>query len=310
MKLSKIISDANVALSKTMFKCKKRSPEILLVSGIAGLVTAGILACKATTKAHLVAEKTSHDLQEMEEAIETNPEDYTEEDKKKTTITIYSQMTWGYVKLYAPSVILASLSVASILTSHNIMRKRNMQLATALAGVTEAFEQYRSRVREKYGDDADKALRYNTDKVELIEAITDENGKIKKKKEKVDVFDETSLGLFAKVFDASCNNWQPDNNYNLNFLKLVEYQMTDRLRRYGHVFLNEVYDIIGIERTDIGQFAGWVYDPDSDISDNYIDLGLYNGRRIDEYGEINQAIIIDPNCDGSIIDRVFRKGGK
>lgn len=310
MKLSNIMSNANVVVSKAMFKCKKRSPEILLIGGIAGLVTAGVMACKATTKAHMVAEKSSRQLQEMEEIIETRPEDYTEEDKRKDTIVVYSQMAWGYIKLYGPSVLLAGLSIASILTSHNVMRKRNLQLATTLAGVTEAFEQYRSRVREKYGEDVDKELRYNMSKAELTEFTTDENGKTKKKKEKVDVFDPTSLGLFAKVFDASCNNWQPDNNYNLNFLKLVEAQMTDRLRRYGHVFLNEVYDTIGVERTDIGQFAGWVYDPDSDISDNYVDLGLHNSRMIDEYGEINNAIIIDPNCDGSIIDRVFKKGAK
>lgn len=309
MNFNSIVIGANKALSKTKFHLKKRSPEILLVTGIVGMVTASVLACKATTKAHEVAENTQKSLEEIEMVSnQASSEEYTEDDRKKDTIIVYSKMVLGYTKLYAPAVILAGLSVTSILVSHNILRKRNIQLATALAGVTKAFDEYRNRVKNKYGEEAENQIRYGITQLKADKFIEDEEtGKTKKVKEKIDVFDKSTLGMFAGVFDASSRMWQKDINYNLNFLKMVESQFTNRLKSHENIFLNEIWDALDMPRTEIGQYAGWIYDPDSDISDCFVDLGIRIGQTVDETGSLVHSIIIDPNCDGSIIDRAFKK---
>ena len=65
------------------------------------------------------------------------------------------------VKLYIPAVALGTLSIASILASNNILRKRNVALAAAYATVDKTFKEYRNRVIERFGDQDDKELRYN-----------------------------------------------------------------------------------------------------------------------------------------------------
>lgn len=47
MKLSNIMSAAGRNLSIAKLKIVKRSPELLLIAGIAGGVTSAVMACKA-----------------------------------------------------------------------------------------------------------------------------------------------------------------------------------------------------------------------------------------------------------------------
>ena len=80
-----------------------------------------------------------------------------------------------------------------------------------------------------------------------------------------------------------------------------------KLRKKGYLFLNDVYDMLGVPNTYIGQFAGWVWDPANPQIDSYVDFGLYdemNPQKVaflqgDEY-----SIVLDFNVDGNIIDKV------
>ena len=64
-----------------------------------------------------------------------------------------------FAKLYAPAVMLGAASIASILASHNIMKKRNVALAAAYAAVDKSFKDYRDRVIERFGEQVEKELR-------------------------------------------------------------------------------------------------------------------------------------------------------
>jgi hypothetical protein len=75
------------------------------------------------------------------------------------------------------------------------------------------------------------------------------------------------------------------------------------LRVRGHVFLNEVYDALGIERTKAGSVVGWVM---GEGRANSIDFGLYDGRErarafVNGY---ERTIILDFNVDGVIYDLI------
>ena len=81
----------------------------------------------------------------------------------------------------------------------------------------------------------------------------------------------------------------------------------DRLKRKGHVFLNEVRESLGLDRVPEGQMVGWIYDPNDSERDNYIDFGIY-----DVYSEANRrfanglerSVLIDVNVDGTIYDKI------
>lgn len=67
------------------------------------------------------------------------------------------------------------------------------------------------------------------------------------------------------VFDESNSNWTPDAISNELFLKSVQMHMNNVLCTRGHVFLNDVFDVMNIPRTKTGQVSGWVHDDETSI---------------------------------------------
>ena len=149
-KVNELVKSAGLAFNKIGFKLQKKSPELLVVAGVVGVVVSAVMACKATTKAGKVAEETKEFLNDIHEASEKGVtragENYTEEDKKKDLVITYRHAGIMYAKLYAPAVIMGGASIACILTSHHILRKRNIALAAAYTTLDKHFKNYRSRV--------------------------------------------------------------------------------------------------------------------------------------------------------------------
>jgi hypothetical protein len=55
--------------------------------------------------------------------------------------------------------------------------------------------------------------------------------------------------------------------------------------------------------------AGWIYDENNPIGDNYVDFGLYDGNECTAVdfkglGLVAQPIPLDFNVDGNIYDRM------
>lgn len=291
-------------------KLKKHSPEILVVAGVVGVVTSTVMACKATTRVSAVLETAKSDIEDIHYAVEhpeAVKEEYTVEDSKKDLAIVYTKTGIELVKLYAPSVLLGALSITSILTSHNIMRKRNVAIAAAYATVDKGFKAYRSRVVERFGEELDKELKYNLKKAEIEEIVVDEDGKETIVKKTVTVADCNDHSIYARFFDDGCAGWDKDAEFNLMFLKHQQAQANDLLRSRGYLFLNEVYDMLGIPRTKAGQVVGWVYDEDSDLGDNFVDFGIYdihNEKARDFVNGYERTILLDFNVDGNILDRI------
>lgn len=293
---------------KVYNKAQKHSPEILAVLGVVGVGVSFVMACNATLKVDEIVEDTKVKVEKIHTAKETGiteaGKDYSEEDSKKDLTILYAKTGVALVKLYAPSVGLCMLSVGSLLTSNNILRKRNVALAAAYATIDKSYKDYRGRVVEKFGEEIDRELRHGIKAIEVKETIVDEDGKKKTIKSSMDVIEDPStISDYAKFFDAASEYYEDNAEYNLMFLKGRQNYANDLLRTNGRVFLNEVYDMLGLERTRAGQMVGWTYDPDVPNGDNYIDFGIYNINRPANRNFVNgfePVILLDFNVDGNV----------
>ena len=306
MKNGKFMNSVTRTLNKARFQIKKHSPEILIVAGIAGVVTSAVMACKATTKINDILDQTKEEVGKVNDAIDNEkiPEDvYSKEDAKKDLAIIYIQTGVKLVKLYGPSLILGALSITSILASNNILHKRNVALAAAYAAIDNGFKEYRGRVIERFGKDLDRELKYNIKAKEISETTVDENGKETTVTKTVPVVEYEEPSDYARFFCEGCAGWTKDPEMNLVFLKQQQNWANELLKTRGHLFLNEVYDMLGIERSKAGQVVGWVYDETNPDCDNYVDFGIYdiyNERKRAFVNGWERSILLDFNVDGDI----------
>lgn len=308
MSKSEIMTKMSRTFNKMSLKTKKYSPEILVGVGIVGVVVSAVMACKETTKASEILDEMHEDLDKVNEAVETlSSEVYSDEDRKKDITIVYVQTGVKIAKLYAPSIVLGTLSITSILVGHNILRKRNLALAAAYATIDKGFKEYRTRVIERFGKELDHELRYNIKAKEFETVEVDEKGKEKVKKESVNIADPNELSDYARFYDDGCTGWSKDPEFNLMFLKQQMNYANDVLKKRGYLFLNEVYEMLGIPKTKAGQIVGWIYDEKNPIGDNFIDFGIYNENREKNRDFVNgyeRVILLDFNVDGNILDMI------
>ena len=259
MKKAELMKNVTRTFHRTGLKLKKYSPEIFVGAGIVGVVASTVMACKATTKIDEVLAEQKENIEKTKSYVEEHgySEKYTKEVHKRDLTIFYSRSALDLAKLYAPSVVLGTVSIAMIISGHHILRKRNVALAAAYATVEKGFKEYRGRVVERFGEELDKELRYNIKSKEVEEIVKDEEtGEEKVVKKTVNVADPGEYSIYAKFFDDGCTGWTKDPEYNLMFLKDQQRYANDLLQSKGHLFLNEVYDMLGIPRTKAGQAVG------------------------------------------------------
>ena len=303
-----IINKATRLLSSTQYQVKKHSPEILMVAGIAGTIVGTVLACKATTKVSEIIEEKNKNVEDVHTCLEDNTKEYTEEDSKKDLTIIYAQTGVKLFKLYAPAIGVMALSFASIIAGHKVLKKRNIAIAAAYAAIDKGFKQYRKNVIEEFGEGVDQQMRFGLKSKEIKKK--DKDGKTVKETEYYidpDANPLDNISEYARFFDASSENFAKDPEYNMMFLRRQQDYANEMLKARGHLFLNEVYDLLDIPRSKAGQVVGWIYDKNGNTKgDNYVDFGLYRNdqgtRRFVNGLEYN--ILLDFNVDGVIYDLI------
>lgn len=109
---------------------------------------------------------------------------------------------------------------------------------------------------------------------------------------------------YARVFDEECLGWTRDAEMNRLFLLRQQEFANEKLQQRGYLFLNEVYDMLGLSRTKVGQCVGWCYDLSNRYGDNYVDFGIYDVRNRWFVNGQEKTIVLDFNVDGNILDRL------
>lgn len=265
------------AFSRSALQLQKYSPQILTAVGIAGLVTAGVLAARKTLELEETLDNAKRRLEEAHEG------DATQADVNKAYVANVIDLG----KLYWAPVTLAAGSTVAILVGHRILHQRNLAVIAAYKSLEQAFSEYRKRVVEEHGEEADKKYRYGIrDVVEV-----GEDGK-KVKSQTVDGVDAEYIFSFG----PENWNWNGNHEHNLFFVERFQNIFNDKLQAHGHVFLNEVLDALGIERTKAGAVTGWVKNnPDGDP---WIDF------RAQDLQASHGYILLDFNVDGVILDLI------
>lgn len=105
---------------------------------------------------------------------------------------------------------------------------------------------------------------------------------------------EVVTSVYAKKYDQNSPNWQREQDYNLVFFRAQEQWFNDVLRAKGHLFLNEVYDALGLSRTRAGAICGWWYAGQKEVDVTMDIVGP------DKDG----AYVLDFNVEGVIWDRL------
>ena len=295
------IDDIKLLAGNAKFALKKNSPEILIGVGVAGVVATVIMACKATLKVEDTLDCVQADIEEVKTA------EYKDEKSYKYAVTSeYIKGGMKVIRLYAPAFVVGTASLYSILYSHNIMKKRNVAAIAAYELLSDGFESYRQRVRDELGEEADRRFRYGIEEREIEHIYVDDKGKEHKKKEKGEVIRHEGCSIYARFFDEGCMNWSKSPEHNLYFVKLMQSQANDTLNSRGHIFLNEVYDMLGIPRTEAGQMVGWMSTKNGG-KDGYVDFGIFNIHREANRDFVNgyePVILLDFNVDGVISNRI------
>lgn len=297
------MSKVGSTFHKIGFQLQKSSPEIFAVLGVIGVVGGAVMACKATLKLDQVMTESKEKINHIHDAM-SDPgmvEVYSAEDGKKDLAIAYAKTGLELAKIYWPAAVVEGLGIASMLTSHGVLRKRNTALSAACAAIGTSFNEYRKRVVDKYGEEIENEIRYDIQSKKVETTVTDEKGKEKKTKTTVKAPNPNASCDFARVFEPGNPYWERGSDYNLMFLRSRQQLANDKLVGNGHLFLNEVYDMLGIDQERYGQIVGWVYDPNnaSHPGDNYVNFRI---KEIDAIEGQPGGYLLDFNVDGSIID--------
>lgn len=289
--LSKFTGTFTATVSKVTFKVEQKAPEICLAIGIAGVLTATVIACKATLSLPDIIDETKEQEEELkaeakntvtvEEDGDIQEEADSDRELKNKIRKLYVTAGFNIAKLYIPAAIIGSIALALILKSHFTLVSRNIALAAGYAALVKEFEEYRKNVIRRYGENVDKELRFNINSDEIKDAIDNDEEKstaILPVRTRF-LFDETTSDL-----------WQRSVVYNVDLLSLCEHNLNELLRAKGHLFVNNALEELHMAPIQSGQDNGWYYDPKVE---HKIVLTTY-------VLEDNSGIWIDFNIDGDI----------
>ena len=270
-------------VGKAASKVRKHLPEILLIAGTVGAGASFVGGCKATLKLDEILDEHVETLEKVKNGQELAAEkgaEYSEEDQKKDTIITYLHTGWELVKLYGPWVLLLILSLLSIWKSHAVMRQRNLGLATLVSSANVALTEARDRVREKYGEEAERIIFDGGDVCEVGRLEPGKKPKIEKQK----TYPDKPIGAVSLLFDETSAYWHKDSaRANAMLARNIQDAMNRKLNIYHEdVTVKDLADRFGIKSLSKEEKAMWLVTGWEAPKDNepakYIDLGLDSDR--------------------------------
>lgn len=213
-------------ISKFKRSIKKNSPTILTCLSSVGVITVAVLSAKAAPKAiKLVEEK------KQEHGIECT--------STKEKIAYNIKFGW---RPYIPTVLIASSTIVCIFSANSLNHKQQAALTSAYMMLETSYKEYRNKVKNIYGKEADEEIFNSLVKEKLVntqwDSMNENDEKVLFFEPHHDSFFELTLADVERAFYCVNRNFQ--------------------LR--GYSTLNELYDFLGIEQIPSGDYLGWSCD--------------------------------------------------
>lgn len=314
-----IFSSAARFGGKIVQKVKFRSPELLIGAGVVGLIGAAVVAVRRGVRWHAVAKaEVAHHLETIKKA-EASPE-YSREDKVRDYAQVIGKGVWSFTQIYGPSVAVGAASVISILAGTGILKGRLAAMTSAAATAQAALERYRSRVREKLGEDADYEFAYE---------VSSKKGRIKHEdgtKESLVTYhlvpssgEWMAASPYSRLWDENAIEWCANRDIQFLTLRSLENHFNQELNARGVVFLNDVYKALGLPMSKDAALVGWIKDYEKPKmaklaaelgrvpGDGMISFGVFENEspsaRAYLAGDDNR-VVLDFNVDGVIYDLI------
>lgn len=194
---------------------KKNGSTILTCLGGVGVVATSVMAVKATPKA----------LQLIEEAKEEKGENLS----KWETIQVAAPS-------YIPAILTGTATIACIFGANLLNKHQQASLMSAYALIDQLFKDYKAKVADLYGEDADIEIRAELAKDEYEEHEDEyEDGKTL-------YYDEYSKRYFRATKEDVLR---------------AEYEINKILNSDECACLNTFYQLLGLKKVDYGEYVGW-----------------------------------------------------
>jgi hypothetical protein len=283
---------------KTEFFVRKNAPTILTVAGVGGFVATTAFTIRATAKAVDMLPVISKRVQQARD--EAKSEEMNEKDASVALAKAYVENAILISKIYAPTLAIGSASIICVLSAHGMMLKRQASVVALYAAMDASFKAYRSRVAAELGEEKELDI-YRRPTMRALDGEEGGEPPVGLDGEVIDMFD-VMPSPYARFFDETSRNWTKTPEYNLMFLRAQQDWANDRLRAYGYLFLNEVYEALGLPRSQAGQIVGWKLNNDGE-GDGHVDFGLYAiGDECNRafVNGIEHTVLLDFNVDGVI----------
>lgn len=211
-------------VQRSVLYLKRRSPTILTCIGTIGVVATAVMAVKATPKA----------LDILEDAKEAKGDEL-------TPIEIVKEVG----PVYIPSITMGLATISCIIGANVVNQRRQASLVSACCLTNNAFHEYRDKLREIYGEEADITIKDSIAKDKRKDGIAGYapglNSAVQTG-EKL-LFYESYRGTY---FEASMDE-----------VRNAEYHLNRNFALRGYTCLNEFYEFLGLEPTDFGDSLGW-----------------------------------------------------
>ena len=220
----------------------EHSPEILTGIGITGMVTAMVLAVKATPKAlELIADATNEKANNLIETEEFEDKDSFE---KAVALTPVEKVKSAW-KCYIPAAVTGTVSIVCLIGASSVNHKRNAALVTAYTISETAFSEYRDKVIESIGEKKEREIRDEVAKDKIAKNPVKNCEVFVTEKGNTLCYDAVSGRYFRSDIDK---------------IKKAENELNHRLISEMYISLNEFYYEVGLPGTKMGDELGWNID--------------------------------------------------
>lgn len=213
--------------AKIRLYLKRNSPTIVSYIGAIGVVASIITAVQATPKAlSLIENEKEHINERLEQSGWQTRVD-------KLTVVETAKVAW---RCYIPTAIIGLSTITCIFGANALNRNQQAALASAYILLDNSYKEYKNKVSSLLGEDTNIHIQKSIVEDRYADtdiSVSDEN----------QLFYEYNYGEFFERTKAQVLN--------------AEYNFNQKFISNGYATLNDLYEFLGLYKTQEGEVIGW-----------------------------------------------------